>query len=243
MTKQHILHEIQRAAVANGGKPLGRLTFYNATGISENDWSGKYWSKWSDAIREAGLSPNKMTVGYEEDFLLQKLVEFTRELGHFPVSREIRLKTFNQRGFPTTKTYEVHFGTKDRLVLKAAEYCRKKGGLGDVLQLCQAVAQDPKVGEKSREGQVVELELGLVYLIKSGRFYKIGRTNAIGRRVYDLAIQLAEKPTTIHVIKTDDPSGVEKYWHQRFSAKRKGGEWFDLNAADVKAFKRWLRIA
>ena len=80
--------------------------------------------------------------------------------------------------------------------------------------------------------------IGFVYLIKSGRFYKIGKTNAAGRREYELAIQLPEKAKRIHVIRTDDPSGIEAYWHKRFEAKRKNGEWFELNAADVAVFKR-----
>jgi hypothetical protein len=77
-----------------------------------------------------------------------------------------------------------------------------------------------------------------VYLIKSGRFYKIGRTNATGRREYELALQLPERASKIHEIRTDDPSGIEAYWHGRFEARRKNGEWFELTAADVTAFKQ-----
>jgi hypothetical protein len=42
----------------------------------------------------------------------------------------------------------------------------------------------------------------------------------------------------IHVIRTDDPTGVEKHWHGRFATKHKHGERFNLHAADVTAFKR-----
>ena len=85
---------------------------------------------------------------------------------------------------------------------------------------------------------------GYVYLFKHGsrREYKIGRTNNAIRREGEIAIELPEAVQPVHVIKTDDPSGVEMYWHRRFAEKRKKGEWFELNAADVAAFKRWKRI-
>jgi len=73
--------------------------------------------------------------------------------------------------------------------------------------------------------------------LKSGRYYKIGKSNGAGRRERELAIQLPEA-STIHVITTDDPAGIEAYWHRRFEARRKNGEWFELNSADLRAFKR-----
>jgi len=242
MTKQHILQEIKRIAAANGGKAPGRLTFYKATSIREQDWIGKYWPRWSEAICEAGFAPNEMTVGYKKDFLIEKLINLVREIGRFPVSSELRMKAYNDKAFPSTKTFETHFGTKSQLVSKVKEYCRERNGFEDVLIICDAISPKIKSDKLLEEESESAEKIGIVYLIKSGKFYKIGKTNSIGRREYDIALQLAEKPTTIHVIKTDDPDGIEAYWHRRFAAKRKNGEWFDLNASDVKAFKKWLRI-
>ena len=50
--------------------------------------------------------------------------------------------------------------------------------------------------------------------------------------------RLPEPAETIHSIATDDAPGIEAYWHRRFSEKRRHGEWFELTAGDVMAFRR-----
>lgn len=74
--------------------------------------------------------------------------------------------------------------------------------------------------------------------MRSGSFYKVGLTKAAGRREYELGIQLAEKPKLIHEIKTDYPTILEAYWHSRFDDKRRNGEWFELDKADIRSFTK-----
>ena len=237
-TKQQILEEIQRTAKENGGIPLGRDRFEKETGI--NSWEiGKYWARFSDAQLEAGFSPNQLKTAYNEKVLLVAIVGFMRELNHFPTRGELRLKRFNQSDFPPDTVYARRFGSKKQLAVKISEYA-EENGYGDIIKMCQPIIESPN--DASEKDEEVESEIGEVYLFKSGRYYKIGKTNDTVRRGSELRIQLPEKLDLIHSIKTDDPSGVEAYWHRRFEPKRMNGEWFDLNAVDIKSFKRWRKI-
>jgi hypothetical protein len=69
MDKEHILQEIGRTAKANGGVALGWRRFETETGIRQGDWA-RFWARWGDAIREAGLAPNEFTAAYENSKLL-----------------------------------------------------------------------------------------------------------------------------------------------------------------------------
>ncbi|HEV2207918.1 MAG TPA: GIY-YIG nuclease family protein [Verrucomicrobiae bacterium] len=235
MTKHHILSEIKRTAQANGGIPLGRLKFFTQTGIKQSDWRGVHWVRWNDAILEAGFTPNQKTTAYDDEWLIAKLVSFGRELGHFPVSAELRLKARTTEHFPSDNTFR-RLGSKAQILQKAALYCRAHEGFDDVLAMCGAphVSTDSAIPEAEPDPE----QPGFVYLLKSGRFYKIGRSNACGRRERELSLQLPEKARLLHEIRTDDPVGIEDYWHRRFEKQRKNGEWFDLNPAAVAAFRR-----
>ncbi|SRR6266498_910430 len=234
MTKEQILHEIKRVAAENNGVPPGKQRFTTETGISESAWE-KYWARWGDALQDAGLSRNVWQGPHEEEFLIDSYIRLTRELGHFPVVRELRLKRRADPKFPNASSF-ARLESKASAASRIIESCRGRGGYDDVIKICEPVLAETTV--KTEAALKPEPNFGFVYLLKSGRHYKIGRSNSAGRREYELAIQLPEKATKVHEIRTDDPAGIEAYWHNRFAAKRRGGEWFDLDAADVNTFKR-----
>jgi hypothetical protein len=234
MNKARILEEIRRTAAENGGVPLGSRRFEAETGIRTSEWEGKLWARWSDALREAGLGPNKMQEAYDSDKLLEVYARLALELGRLPSANDVRLKDRSDPKFPNNKVFE-RFGGKAELVQELVKYCRTRSGFDEVITWCESYAPRNKLAPDTAQEQET---IGFVYLVKSGRFHKIGKSNAFGRREYELGLQLPERAKTIHVIRTDDPTGIEAYWHKRFEAKRKNGEWFELGAADVNAFKK-----
>ncbi|MEX0702209.1 MAG: GIY-YIG nuclease family protein [Planctomycetales bacterium] len=239
MDKQQILDEIRRTAEANGGVALGRQRFEAETGIQFHEWYGTLWRNWGEAVAEAGYTPNRFNEAYDEGYLIEKYVELVRELGRMPVEAELRMKAHSDESFPSAQVIGKRLGRKAERMYKIFEYCRRHEGLGDIAEICAPiVAALTESIEMNPASDVGDETIGFVYLMKSGRFYKIGRTNSAGRREYELAIQLPEKSAIVHQIKTDDPVGIERYWHERFSEKRKNGEWFELTAADVRAFKK-----
>lgn len=156
---------------------------------------------------KAGLTPNQKTEAYDEQWLLSKLASLARELGHLPIGPEIRLKARNDKDFPTDSTISTRLGNKAQMISKLAEFCRSNEGYQDVLAMCETGGK-PDVAPQG-DGTEDEQENGFVYLFKSGRYYKIGRSNSVGRREYELAIQMPEKLTLVHQIRTDDPAGIE----------------------------------
>lgn len=236
MNKAHILQEIKRTTKENDGEPLGQGRFEKETGIKKADWYGKFWARWGDALREAGFSANQLNAAYDKNELLDKYAKYVVELGRLPSSGDLRLKTRSDSDFPSHSSFDNRLGSKIELIKQLTEYCKGRIEYEIVAGLCDEYLARDRSTPKESEPQ--EGEIGSVYLIKSGRFHKIGRANSVGRREYELAIQLPERAVLMHAIQTDDPSGIEAYWHKRFATKRKNGEWFELSAADIAAFKR-----
>lgn len=214
MSKRHIIEEIKRTAAANGGRPLGHRKFSTETGIQYADWYGKHWARWSDALLEAGFGSNAMQAAYGEPLIFDKTIELIRKLGRFPAISDLLMARRHDSKFPSEKTFR-RFGSKEQLAARIAEYCREKPGHDDVVGWCaERVSVRRKATEEDtghppdREEKVAT---GFVYLMTSGRHYKIGRTVSVGSRERQLAIKIPVPPTTVHTIETDDPSGVEAY--------------------------------
>ncbi|HLX81916.1 MAG TPA: GIY-YIG nuclease family protein [Burkholderiales bacterium] len=240
--KQRILAEIKRTAVANGGKPLGHRAFEKETGIGYYDWYGKYWKSWGDAVREAGMIANAMTLRVEDEVLLRRFAELTSTLGRIPSTGDMVLYRQTDPTFPTEKTYR-RFRSKDQLVAQARDFCLAHSELAGIAEILAAHTRRKPL--KEREANGAEPKTGFVYMIKHGARseYKIGRTANPVRREGEMRLQLPDRIEPVHYIETDDPSGIEAYWHSRFASKRKEGEWFSLTPDDVRAFKKWRRIS
>jgi Meiotically up-regulated gene 113 len=231
-SREHIIAEIRRTAEENGGTPLGQDTFMSATGISQSKWRGMYWRNWSDAVREAGLEPNRVKEPLGREAIAFALTKLAARLGRLPTQADMRLEKRADPTFPTTTVFDRQIGRRADLIELVRGYAGEHAEFRGVLTVL------PPVEHATAHGNQADLVDGAVYMLKLGRHYKIGKSFRVPQRHREIAIELPEKPDVVHIITTDDPTGIEAYWHARFAAKRTNGEWFALTADDVRAFKR-----
>jgi hypothetical protein len=219
---------------------LGMVLFKEMTNIRKEDWYGIFWTKWSDAQKEAGLEPNHFSLpAYDKQWIISKIIDYIRELGHFPTRPEFQIRRRNDSEFPSTSALYRHFGTRLKIVESVLDSCKANNDFNDITGICLPLCETLKAGEILNESiSCTSKEKGHVYLLKCDKVYKIGKSIDPSRRYKEIKIQMPQTPEEIHVIETDDPSGIEAYWHNRFKDKRQKGEWFKLSADDVKAFKK-----
>jgi Meiotically up-regulated gene 113 len=236
VTKERVLAEIRRTAAQNDGAAVGVRRFQSETGIKEHEWKGKFWRTWSDALLEAGFQPNAAWTRREDEPIIVALIALVRTLGRFPSEADIKLARVADPSFPTTKAFRTNFGGQPARMAAVRAYISGRPEYADVLNL---LPPPPAIEQPGVEDESVD---GHVYLmlsrLQSGKRYKIGHTESVPRRHRQVALELPEKPDIVHIIATDDPTGIEAYWHTRFASKRTNGEWFALTAHDVRAFKR-----
>ncbi|POX88278.1 hypothetical protein C3477_29365 [Mycobacterium kansasii] len=142
--------------------------------------------------------------------------------------------------FPNSNVIEKRLGNTRQQIERLRDFIERTPEFADVASLLPVVADEPvaESAEADDDPDAAQPVPGYVYLVRSGKFHKIGRSNDHGRRAYEIGLQLPEKLEVVHTIETDDAVGIERYWHERFRDRRRNGEWFVLTKADVAAFKR-----
>ncbi len=205
--------------------------FERETGIRMAEWYGVHWPRWGDALIEAGYEPNTKQGKLSSENVLRHYAEAVRHFGRIPAEIDIRMYSRKRKEFPSHTTFANHFGNKAGLVAALTEWVQQHAEFEDLIELM------PEPVAAQNESHIARGE-GFVYLLKSGDHCKVGRSDDIVRRVKQITVSLPEQVELVHVIRTDDPSGIEAYWHRRFAERRAKGEWFRLTTADVRAFKR-----
>lgn len=211
----------------------GVKAFELATGIMRREWTGKVWARWGDAIKEAGFEPNSLTERFESDSVLEQVAQCCLEIGRWPAPNDLRLFARNNPGFPSSGTVENHFPKRALLVESMREWCLRTEN-GKFSSIAALLPSQPSAPAEAAQYQ----NYGHVYLLRAGEYYKIGQSSDLEKRVKSINVALPDKATLEHAISTDDPPGIEGYWHRRFADRRANGEWFKLSRADVLAFKK-----
>jgi Meiotically up-regulated gene 113 len=234
MTKDEILSEIRRLGKQRGGR-LSFRSFCSATGIPEKQILGTHWPTWNDAIVDAGLSPQSfLRPRADERAVLEALAQLIQRLGHWPTENELSIERHSSASFPSLHVIR-RLNRAETLSRRLLRHCAERSDLEEaakiVLHRLESEPVDSSPARMSAQGYV--------YMMRSGRRYKIGHTNSPTRRHREIRLDLPAPTDLVHSIMTDDPTGIEAYWHNRFRDKRvRDTEFFALDASDVAAFKR-----
>lgn len=131
-----ILEEIRRTTRENGGRPLGRKSFEQATGISPYEW-GRYWARFGDALRDAGFQANQLNEAFPDSLLLEALAGLVRELGRIPSVAELRLARTHDPSFPSEKVF-ARLGRRNERLGRQLTFCEEANDYADVAAIAAA---------------------------------------------------------------------------------------------------------
>jgi hypothetical protein len=84
----------------------------------------------------------------------------------------------------------------------------------------------------------VQTESACVYILQDidvTGYYKIGKSTKPRSRIGHFDTKLPFRVRVVHIIPTTDCSALERRLHRQYASKRKRGEWFALDDADVQA--------
>ena len=242
MNTRRSLEELKIAAIQLSEK-IGKTPSRRAlsTAVKQSEYS-YYGMTVTDFQKYCGLTANEsgLDTKISDEKMLDDLAKVCIEEKEIP--HYAKLRKWNRDGKYSYHTLPVRFGGWID-AQKALCVFAKRNGYEEILFSLPGWKIDCQ--EWAIEDGDMDVSVkGYVYLVQHGprQEFKIGKTNNPIRREGELKTELPEQLLPIHKIETDDPSGVENYWHRRFADKRKNGEWFSLSREDVSAFKKWKKI-
>ena len=233
MSKEEYLELIRKHAADAGGS-IGLRQFCRATRMPEKHFVQFGFSNWNAAVAAAKLPlASFFRPRTPENEVVEAFTRLVARLGKWPTENDMKLERQQDNTFPSLQVVR-RSSQSGALARHVATFCEGKPDLVSVAAL--AAERISQGAELPRTGQAhVE---GYVYMMRSGRRYKIGRTTSPARRHREVRLDLPDPTDLVHTIPTDDPPGIEEYWHRRFKDKRvRDTEFFELSGADVVAFK------
>lgn len=236
MNKADVTRRLVELARERGGH-IGFQAFLDETCIKQAWLRGQPWfTGWNSLLDELGLQTKRFEVARSDPSdIASAVAHLIARIERWPTDDELRRERATNRSFPSIKVVARirRSGELARLIVALAE---SQPSLKPAARIAatQLQAQPP-----SAPALPTERVRGYVYLLRSGRRFKIGKSSDPSRRYREVRLELPEETHQIHTIATDDPAGIEAYWHARFAAKRvRNTEFFELDAEDVRAFKR-----
>ncbi|MGN6209908.1 GIY-YIG nuclease family protein [Asticcacaulis sp.] len=233
--REQIITEIKRLSIKHG-RPIGRELFEKETAIGKHAWLGVYWARWGDALAEAGLEQNSKTPKIDPEFYYERLAGAFRHFHKIPTTTELRLYRNIDPSMPAHSTFDKTFGSKEEMLRRLKTWAASKAHFSDIFDMLSEITDKPE----PEHHEDISVKEGWVYILKYGDFYKIGAGSDLERRVKQIATKLPEDGELLHAIRTDDPFGIEAYWHKRFAEKRakNNSEFFKLSPKDVRVLKK-----
>lgn len=239
MNRDQLLAAIKRATEANGAVVPGERAFFAQTRLTRTTLRRAGFPNYGSAVQAAGFKPNELKRAIADDQLFAPLAQLTREIGHFPTPGERAVARYKDATFPGEGALSRR-ARVEPLPRAVLSWCRARAEFEDVAKILESTA--PVRDVRPTASTSVRTVAGYVYLMRygaSGRDFKIGHSDNVQRRQAQIDMVSPSDVRVVHSIETDDPEGIEKYWHQRFADRRvKTKEVFRLTPDDVAAFKR-----
>lgn len=177
--RNNVLAEIKRLTQRDGGQVPGQRAFQMETGISIGSWKGRFWSNWSEAVSEAGFSPNQAPAKKDDTEIIEILAEAVRHFEHFPSLAKLSVFLHARPGAPSLRTIKDRYPQKNDMIVALFEHARIDAAY---FKLTQFLSMPPSATSDSHKRNAE----GFVYLLKSGSHFKIGRSETLERRIKEI---------------------------------------------------------